>query len=112
MTEMPVCKRRKISPSTDEKEIKKVTNRELVPQKPDKNTTELLKYQSIENISHHKNTLNYTINKDGKNNVSEDKLQAITNYLNTTSASHNSSIHNIDTNCTDHNKLTHDYTLV
>lgn len=109
---MPACKRRKISPRIDEKEIKRVTNRESVPQKLYKNTTELLKFQSIENISHNKNTLNDTISKDGKNNVSEDELQAIANYLNTTSASHNSNIHNIDTNCTDHNKLTHDYTLV
>ncbi|XP_046838469.1 DNA mismatch repair protein MutL-like isoform X2 [Vespa crabro] len=110
-TELPVYKRRKISPNMDEKEIKKTINRESVPQKFNKNTTELLKYQIIEDIPHCKNTLNDSISKDGKNNVSEGEIQVIANYLNTTSASHNSSIHNIDTNCTDRNQLKHDYTF-
>ncbi|XP_043671417.1 PMS1 protein homolog 1-like [Vespula pensylvanica] len=115
-TELPVCKRRKILSSMDEKEIesmkkeiKKSINRVLVPQKSNKNTTELLKQHIIEEIPHCENTLNNSISTDGKNNISEDELQAITNYLNTTSALHNSNIHNIDTNCTDHNKLKHNY---
>ncbi|KAL2718687.1 PMS1 protein 1-like [Vespula squamosa] len=108
-TELPVCKRRKILPNMDEKEIKKATNRKSIPQKSNKNTTELLKYHIIENIPHCEKTLNDSISTDGKNNVSEDELQAIANYLNTTSVSHNSAIHNVDTKCTDHNKLKYDY---
>ncbi|KAK2580539.1 hypothetical protein KPH14_007673 [Odynerus spinipes] len=38
----------------------------------------------------------------------KDELQAITNYVNTTSSSHNSSTHNVNVNCMNHDKLVYD----
>ncbi|XP_015175476.1 PREDICTED: PMS1 protein homolog 1-like [Polistes dominula] len=101
--ELPVCKKRKISSNTDEKEINKYTNGESIKNNNNNNTTELLNSEIIQDNSNSKDITNNLTNTDDRCNISEDELKAIANYLDTTTNSNNSSIRN----STDHNNLKH-----
>lgn len=82
--ELPVSKKRKISSTIDQEMIKETPNRKSIK-------------SSCNNIAK---------NINEKNNISEDEIQAITNYLNTTSTLPDSNRQDVDVKCVSHNEVT------